>query len=215
MSRAAPSRAARIRASSLVVAPVIITSFTRTSDESRNHSPPPTRTAASSTTATKPRRKGRRSLTSGRVRLRGPNPFRGSDPLSRVHSRGLTPDQAPAERVDVPGAEGQDEVALSELAPEEPLGGVEAGQPGDGAATGVVRRRRGDEPTGDAREVLRPLARRIDLEHHDEVGERQRRAELAELVASAREQVRLEHGDDAPRAEGAGGRDRRAHLGRV
>ena len=62
MSRAALSSADRIRASSLVVAPLTRTAVTSTSDESRSHSQPPTPRPASTITAAKPRRNERRNL---------------------------------------------------------------------------------------------------------------------------------------------------------
>ena len=76
----------------------------------------------------------------------------------------------------------------------------------------------GDQPPGHAGEVLRPLARRIDVEHAGDVGGGQRRAELPRKVLGAREQVRLEDRDDpAPRPSRplARRRDRRRDLGRV
>ena len=63
--------------------------------------------------------------------------------------------------------------------------------------------------------VLGALARRVDLRHHRQVGERERRAELARLVAGAGEQVRLEDRDQPPRRERPRRLERRAHLGRV
>ena len=55
----------------------------------------------------------------------------------------------------------------------------------------------------------------IDVEHHDDVGARERAAELAVQVQRARVQVRLEDRDQALRLERARGLQRGAHLGRM
>ena len=89
------------------------------------------------------------------------------------------------------------------------------GQPPDRAAAGGVRGRLGDQVAAHAREVLGPLARAVDVEHHDQVGERERAAELAREHLRARVEVRLERRDQPPRLEGPRRRERGLHLGRV
>ncbi len=95
------------------------------------------------------------------------------------------------------------------------LGGGEVRRPRDRTPTGRVRGGLGDEQPGHPREVLGPLARRVDLEHAGDVGARERLTELAREQLRAGEQVRLEDRDDAARGERAGRGDRCAQLGRM
>ena len=78
-----------------------------------------------------------------------------------------------------------------------------------------VGRRGRDQTPVDAGEVGRPLAGRVDRQHDDPIGGRQRDAELPRERARARVKMRLEDGDHAPGAERPRGRDRRRDLGRV
>ena len=71
------------------------------------------------------------------------------------------------------------------------------------------------EPADPGQLADRLLARRIDVEHDDLVGERQRRAEPLGEGLGARVEVGLEDGDQARRPQLAQGRERRADLGRV
>ena len=59
------------------------------------------------------------------------------------------------------------------------------------------------------------LARGVDVQHHHQVGERQRLAELAGEQARAREEVRLEADHQPPRGLRAGRVERGPHLGRM
>ena len=77
MSRAALSSAERMRASSLVVAPLTRTAVTATSEESRSHSQPPIPRPASTITAAKPRRNERRKRIGGGFDARGQTPAGG------------------------------------------------------------------------------------------------------------------------------------------
>ena len=94
MSRAALSSADRMRASSLVVAPLTRTAVTATSDESRSHSQPPTPRPASTITAAKPRRNERRNLIVRALRRTRPDPFdavRGPGPYLAAGVGGQAP----------------------------------------------------------------------------------------------------------------------------
>ena len=74
----------------------------------------------------------------------------------------------------------------------------------------------GDPQAADAGQLAdRLLARRVDVEHRDLVGERQRRAELLREGLGARVEVGLEDGDQPRRVQLAQGRERGADLGRV
>ena len=89
-----------------------------------------------------------------------------------------TSDERAAERVDVARAEREHQVALAQPAAQVLRGLGGRGHPGDGLAARRVGGRLGDEQPGHAGEVLRALARGVDVEHHDHVGGRQRGAEL-------------------------------------
>ena len=102
-----------------------------------------------------------------------------------VHPPGVRPRTAPAScarRVDVAGAERQQQVALAQLARAGSARRVEVRQPRHAPPAGGVGGRLGDQPAGDAGEVLGALARRVDVGHDRQVGERERGAELARLV---------------------------------
>ena len=66
----------------------------------------------------------------------------------------------------------------------------------------------GHQQAAHAGEVLGALARRVDVEHHHDVGQRQRAPELARQQPRARVEVRLEAGDQAPARPRACGRPR-------
>ena len=85
-----------------------------------------------------------------------------------------------------------------------------------GAPAGPVGRRVGDQLAGHPGNCPSALlAGRVDVEHHDLVGERERAAELAVHVQRARVEVGLEGGDQPRRLERAGGPQGRLDLGRM
>ena len=99
---------------------------------------------------------------------------------------------------DVAGAEREDEVAGSHPRCQAGDHVAEPGQERDGTAGTLGEVRVDDQLAADAR--LRLFARREDLGDDGLVGQRQGAPELALQVAGAGEQVRLEDGDDPPRA---------------
>ena len=88
-------------------------------------------------------------------------------------------------------------------------GGVDA-HPGDALAAAGVGGRLGHEQAGDARVVLRALARRVDVEDDARSASASACAERARLALRAREQVRLEEATTRRGLERARGLDRRA-----
>ena len=90
------------------------------------------------------------------------------------------------------------------------------GQPPDRAAAAAVGRRLGDHQAADPGELAdRLLAGRVDVEHRDLVGGRQRGAELVREGLGARVEVGLEGGDQPALGELARRLERRRDLGRV
>src|SRR6185503_10771892 len=129
ISRAAFSSADATCDRSLVVAPVTCTTVTRAIPESRTHIQPPPRSTASAMTAANPRRKAWRRDTSEGASTRWRVPLRNFGAPERVY---------------VPRAEREQQVAVAQLAAQEALGVLELGQPGDASAVRAVGRRGGD-----------------------------------------------------------------------
>ena len=129
----------------------------------RSRARPAATSASSARSGTRGRRGARRRALRRRrqSRIEGHRPdLRPARPDScrtpgRPRGQILTPaGQAAAERVDVARAEREQHVALAQRGAQVGLGLVEAGQPGDRAPAGGVGGRGGDEPAGDAGEVL-------------------------------------------------------------
>ena len=123
-------------------------------------------------------------------------------------SRSARPSTSPAPSVSSRSPSAQDRA-------EQPLGVVHRGGPVHAPAARGAGGRRGHEPAAHARVVLGALAGRVDVEHADDVGQRQRPAELARQHRRARVEVRLEARDHAPRRQRPRRLERGAHLGRV
>ncbi len=86
-------------------------------------------------------------------------------------------------------------------------GAVAVGQPPDRPPAHPLRRGLGDRQPADPGQLAdRLLAGRVDVEHRDLVGEGEGRAELLGERLGARVEVRLEDGEEAPRAQLAQGR---------
>ena len=98
---------------------------------------------------------------------------------------------------------------------EEGLRRIERRQPGDAPPGAGVGGGLGDQPPGDAGEVLRALARRVDAGHDDEVGGASAAPNSRAWACVRENRCGWKTATTRPRLERAGGGDRRRDLGRV